>query len=459
MFASFRSKTLTILLILLLAVCSFVCAADFTNSSVSIGNYIPMGNSRADSAGAYIVVTKTVLALNANGSSNFHYISTSVGDTSLRYEENAGKNETKAYSREMVAAVITCHKDSTLAMTLTMSQAYGTAGFTMKNNSTYNLPYIMVIVKVSGFGSDHDTYNTTPAHWMDETAPCTYTVVAVLDSRDPARQMATDLTLEEGECFHIVMVPFSNSNTVYWEGANLIFTNSTTTLTATYTARYDNLFTYSYKNSSGTTVTGFATDAMEKDVKILRSATVYETMTFSATPENTSLSLSDMLENSSSTLNRAAVVNMAYAKFTEDANATMPSRTIHISLHPYGSLDQYYFMRSGATTIQANKNFVSYLKVNNITSYSSGGVTLKYYQDGNLTTQTVTNGTTYDTQILGSSIEFELDTVVESISGSSKYKKKNTASLTFDVFPYIESLPSVIGGDYSMIIVSEFTID
>lgn len=451
MFGFVKSKTSIIILILLFVACAFAWGA----IEVGIGNYIPISStSKRNSAGVFIVARTEDLngELDADGNSSLHYIRTYVGDTTLRFDASSGKDDVKTYNDKMISSIITCHDNSSITLTLNMDSArHGNAGYNCKKNgvSGYYLPYLLVVVKVSNFSPSHDSFSTDFTEWLyDPNSTCKYTVLAVLDSRDVSTHVASNLTIENGECLHIVMVPFAYSNDTYFDGANVY------TGTAEYRARYEASFSYSYENSSGNTITGTSKDGMDTIANITQVINEFDSLSFGCTTTVATLSLSQMIENASATVNPATTMAMSYAKYT--TGTTIDTRTLHISIYPYNNLDEYYFFRSGTANVLTNRYFPANLKVSNISPAS--GVTFEYKENGVSHTKNVSNGETFDTAQYGPEFSFRLTTTTETISSGS-FKRKTSADLSFDVFPYIETIPNVLGGDYTMIIVAEFSID
>lgn len=449
MFGFVRNKTSIIILIILLVACSFVWGA----IEVGTGNYIPKTNStKTNSAGVFIVARTQDPdgELDADGDSSLHYIRTYAGDTTLRFDASSGKEDVKTYNEKMISSIITCHENSSITLSISMDTTKrGHADYVCMENNNYYFPYLLVIVKVSNFSPSHDTFSTVFDYWLyDPNSSCKYTVLAVLDSRDASTQTASNLTIENGECLHIVMVPFAHSNDTYFEGAKIY------TGTSEYRARYECSFSYSYVNPSENTITGSSTDGMDAIANVTKTINEYDSLSFGCTTTVATLSLSQMIENAASNVNPATTMAMSYAKFTSDE--TINTRTLHISLYPYNNLDEYYFFRSGTAAVLTNRYFPSNLKVSNISPAS--GVIFEYKENGQKRTMSVTNGATFDTAQYGTELSFKLTTTTVSIS-NPPFTKKTSADLSFDVFPYIETIPNVLGGDYTMIIVAEFSID
>ncbi len=423
------------------------------------GNYIPktLSENQGSSAhGAVIMVTYNETGiLNNDGSSPLHYIRTFVGDTGLRFDANASANDSKRYNQSMIAAVITCFNDSTLEMSITTdSITHGYYGYTNTYYNQYHIPCLCVIVRVSGFSNNHNDASTNFEDWLEDTnSSCTYTVAAILDSNDSGNRSAYGLSLNSGECFHVVMVPFSHSNTTYWEGANPYASGSGNS-DGRYAARYTPIdFSYTYENSSGNTTSGTATDSFSLFGTITSPPSTYRELSLSTSSLSSYLSLSQMLENSVSSVNLATNISMSYAKYT--TGNSISTDTLHVSLHPYNDMSEYYFLRSGTSTATANRYFTSYIKLTNISSSNGTSPIFEYIEDS--TTKTA-EGTSFDSKDYGSEIGFKITTTTSSLSGT--YKKKTSASLSFDVYPYIPSIPaSIMGGDYSMNIVVAFSIE
>ena len=452
MFASFRSKTFTILLMVLLVACYAVIGKGIP---IGTGNYIPdsLNSTQVSSAyGAFIVLrtTDTTGALNADGNSPIHYIQTFVGDRSLHYDGASGSSDQSSYNTRMISSIITCFAGCEIELNLSMIQMQNRNdtdwGYICLTDVNYNLPYILVVVRVSNFSSSHDSTSTDYNNWLsDPNSSLNYEVVAILDSRDPSTRTASNLYLKDGECFHIVMVPFSLSNTVYLEGANL------NTVESEYRSRYQINFTYRRKLANGNYTSGSSVDYTNDVAWIRATVHEYETLSFGFEPTSSTLSITELLENKTDMANLATTMTMSYAKMTTNSSFGTVSH-LSVKLYPYRT-DDYYFLYSGTSTPTRNRTFPAYLKVTNIQS-SHSDVTLKY---GNDNTISVSSGDVIDSQQYGTTLEFLVDSE-ERTFPTDTYKAELDADLSFDIYPYIESTNTSLAGDYTLTVVAEFSI-
>lgn len=442
MFGYIRRKTSTVILVLLLVACAFAWGDNLIpktagSTSSAVGRFLVMRFSDAHGE------------LNADGNSNLHYIRTFLGDTNLHYDAASGSLDQTTYNRSMISAIITCFDNCELELTLTMKSAIsstGNMGYICKNHSTYYMPYILVVVRVSNFGESHNDLSANVDDWLpDSNSGCTYRVVAVLDSRDISTQVASNLYLSEGECFHIVMVPFSLSNTAYLEGANIY------TETDDYMARFETNFNYRRRNSSGNYTTGSSSDGMNAILSITNSVREYTALSFGFEPTSSTMTISELLENGTSMANLSSTMTMSYARLTTASSFGTVSH-LSVKLYPYGT-DDYYFLYSGTSSPTRNRSFPGYLKITNIHSNRSN-VTLRY---GNNNTKPISSNEIIDSQTYGSTLEFIVDTEEHNYQ-SGTYKAELDADLSFDMYPYIESINSALAGDYTMLVVAEFSV-
>lgn len=441
MFGFVRNKTSIIILILLLVSCVSAWA-----------NYIPQSASSTNNAAGTFLVMRTSDAhgeLNADGNSHLHYIRTYVGDTSLHYDPSSGSSDQTTYNSSMISAIFTCFDNSEIELSLTMVTAVGSSGnkgYISTNHPTYFMPYILVVVRVSNFGANHNSYSDNKNDWLPESnSDCTYKVVAILDSRSPSTQTASNLYLGPGECFHVVMVPFSLANTAYLEGVNIY------PGTDEYYARFSADFTYRIRTSSGNYNSGSASDAMNAIASITEQVSEYTALSFGFEPATSDMTVAELTQNSTSMERMSSTMTMSYERLT---TATSFGTVSHLSvkLYPYGT-DEYYFLYSGTSTPARNRSFPAYLKIADIQS-SRSGVTLRY---GNSSTKDISPGEIIDSKTYGSALEFIVETEERNYQ-SGKYKAELDADLSFDMYPYIESTNSALAGDYSMLIVAEFSL-
>ncbi|GEM_PF-2961573 len=453
MFGFVRNKTSIIILILLLVACAFV-----------FGNTIPKEpSSSSEVVGRFLVarMSDSYGELDAEGSSHLHFIQTFVGDTGLHFDASSGSNDQRSYNEAMISAVITCYDRSELEISLSMLTSYGASqnnsnkGYICVKDNKYYMPYILVIVRVSNFDSNHDSTSADLTKWLpglnSENLSCTYSVVAVLDSRDVSTQSATNLYLNEGECFHIVMVPFSLSNTAYLEGSNMY--NGT----STYHARFQIDFKYRRKDNF---TSGTSTDFMNAVLDIKRKVSEYTALSFGFDPASSTMNISELLANNFSTTHKASSLNMSYSKFTSADGFSQEEiqKKLSVKIYPYNTED-YYFLYSGTSVPQKNRSFPAFLKITNIQTSANSGITLKY--KGNQTriiSDSITVITT-DNSNEGPVLEFLVATTLrDPIPASQFYRKELYATLSFDLFPYIETTNTSLAGDYTMTLVAEFSI-
>ena len=448
MFVSVKKKAA----IIILFVAFVACYSAFCGTLPSaIGNYIPNSSSVTTASaahGAFILPRQSFSdgELNADGNSHLHYVRTYVGDRSLRYDAGSGPSDIKTYNEYMLSAIITCFNSISLTMDYGIIEKNGGFGYSYNN---YDIPCLCIIIKVSGFSSNHDATVSTIENWLGDSN-CTYEVVSILDSRDPSTRVASGLTIDNGECFHILTIPFAHSNETYFEGANPY------SGTATYTIRYEPVnFSYKYLDSSQNTVTGQGTDQFNVVAQITTAIVSYSTLSLGSSPSIVTFSMSEMLENANTNTTVAATMSMAYEELTTStASNYLKTKTLHVDLHPYNNMEEYYFLRSGTSSITANRYFAGNIKLANVTIAEGTNAKFVY---GNTTIDHV-NGASYDTKKYGTHIGFRITTTTPtSISGT--FKQRTSADFSFEVFPYIESVPQVVGGDYSLIVVAEFSID
>ncbi len=422
-------------IVFFLFACSCINAVDFTT-----GNYIPSRGGSSASSGAIIVVnTDSTGYMQPDGNSPLHYVTSYVGDTTLVYSSSSSSSSTKTYNVDMISSIITCNEVGSLTMTLTITKPYQCT----YSSTNYNIHYICFIVKVSEFDDSHDSYNTDYSDWYGDST-CTYETVAILDTRDSSYMSAT-VSLDSHECLHVVMVPFSYSNTMYFSGSNVY------PGTATYTTRYTTSFSYGYTNSNGGTTSGTSSDGMNTTGTVTSTPTNYTVLSLGFTPPSITLSKSQLLANSEATTNLGSSIDMEYYVYSSDSS--IENDTLYVTIKPYEnySSTNYYFVMSETGSLTSTKYFEADLKITNASSnYSSvylsnnGGTTA-------LSTTDVIDTATYK------SPKFVVTTQKSSVSGST-YTTKISGDISFDMYPYISEAPAVTTGSYVLTVVVEFSM-
>ncbi len=422
-------------IVFLLFVCSCIHGIDFTT-----GNYIPSGGGTSASAGAIIVVnTDSTGYLQPDGNSPLHYATTYVGDTSLVYSSSSSSTSSKTYNVDMISSVITGNEVGSITMTLEITKPYRyTYGST-----DYEIHYLCYIVRVSGFDDSHDSYSTDYSDWYGDSS-CTYETVAILDTRDSSYMTAT-VTVGSHECLHVVMVPFSYSNTMFFSGSNVY------PGTATYTTRYEISFSYSYKNSSDGTTSGTSTDGMNTTGTVTSKPSSYTVLSLGFTPPNITLSKSQLLANYEATTNLGSTIDMEYKVYSSDSS--IENDTLYVTVKPYSnySSENYYFVMSGTTSITSSKYFEANLKLTNISSDTSS-----VYLSNNGGTTALSTSDVIDTETYKSP-QF-IVTTQKSSTSDSKYPTMISGDISFDLYPYISEAPTVSAGSYALTVVVEFSM-
>ena len=433
---------------------------------LSAANAIPKGES--GSAGYFIVVSAaTDYSGDADGSSQFHFIRTYVGDTFLRYNANSSASDVNSYNQTMISSIITCKDDSAVSLELEMSDyRYGTYGYTLNTgvmtgnsdntygqeyqHSEYCFHYLLVAVKVSGFDNNHNNSSDQISDWLGDSG-CTYTVVSILDSRDNVHRSQV-LELVPGECLHLVVVPFSYMNTTYFEGSNI------STGTHLYSAFYVAFFQYRYKDNNDNVVYGTSSDRISSNFKITKNIEEYTELSFGWAPISANLSISELVSNKDTNSAKATTVGMSYAKMTNEAGAYANEGTwgsLSLKLYPYNNTEEYYFINSNTSQATTNRYFTGHLRVENI---SSSNPNVKVKADG--VEYALISDSSIDTSDYSSpGLEFIVTKKRKTdFSSYPSFVDGVEADLSFELYPYIDTVPTVVAGDYTMYIVGEFSI-
>lgn len=448
MFGFVRNKTSIFILVFLMLPVSLLGALTF-------GNYIPLDpNVEAQSAGSIIVTSLTQGNYNLTpGESKMHYLDTFVGDRSLRYSASAGVADTKLYNAEMITAVITRNAIAK-SLECTFSILHNGYVFSASSNNQAidmglgTVPYLCILVKVKGTGQ---TTSTTPANWYNGTY---YEVIGIIDSEN---KHDVTFTLDDpGDCVHVIQVPFSNLNTTFLSGA----TASNTSGEDYYYTRYHMEFNYSYTYNNKT-VSGSSDDNMTMKALIHgNTEETYSSSTIGFIPAVSSLSISELLENNSGTpINAATTLSMVYSKLYSSAHTQ--SSTLYVKLTPYpDSLDNYYFIRKGDSSLVSNRYFLGYLKLGNFTSEYSDSIILT--ADGStsqLASSSYVDSRDYTSPILKFTVTTKNPNTTSATEDNVNYSKRlQNTNLSFDIFPYILTTPSVMSGGYSMYIRAELSV-
>lgn len=450
-------KALLIATILMLFTCLSVWADHSLYYSYTTGNNWWSQQTKTVEVG-WVLLTKNGAAgeafdLSANGESPMHYIDATVGATNVKYTSGAASNPTNAYAYDenMIVGIITFNGNADkMTGTVTISGGYifSTAG--RGNSATWegvdqgigNIPYLCVLIKVSGTG---ETTSTTISDWYVGSS---YEVVGIIDSRD-ANLTSAEFTLDEaGQCLHIIQVPFSNSNTDYLTGVNL---SSTIGGAYYYTRFYPVPFTIYVGSKTYSDDTMFTTvGKVETDTE-----EVYST-SFGFSQNAITMSVADVIANSSSLSTKAATMQMNYSYLNTAGNDA--SKELRITLSPYPDLGDYYYLLSGADTLTAGKYFKGYLAFTNFDS-SYSDVTLENNQS-TLTSSSIVTTEQYinPTFLVTTDHPTALSTAADANKTYVNYLQNG--DLSFDVYPYLTGNPSVSeAGDYSMTIKAELTVN
>lgn len=422
----------------------FTCMSVWADVDIKVNNRYVVGK--------VLVSRTTANDLSAKGSSPMHYLDVSIGATNVKYNASAGSNPTNAYeySADQITAIITFNgnaKSMTGSVTISGGYIFSAAdpsGDTWNgvDQGIGNIPYLCVLIKVSGTGQ---TTSGTISKWYSGTS---YEVVGIIDSRD-ANLTSAEFTLDEaGQCIHILQVPFSKSNTDYFSGAEVSSTAGETYYYTRYTAmpfsiKYGNK--YYTANSVMTTLGKVENDTQE----------VYST-SFGFSQNAITMSVADVIANSSSLSTKAATMQMTYSYLNTAGNDT--SKELRITLSPYPDLGDYYYLLSGADTLTAGKYFKGYLAFTNFDS-SYSDVTLENNQSTLTSSSVVTTEQYLNPTFL---VTTDHPTALSTASAANKtyVNYLQNGDLSFDVYPYLNGSPSVSeAGDYSMTIKAELTVN
>lgn len=413
-------KFLTV--IILLGVCLFAFCSDF-----SLGNFIPKRSSATSSAGSVIIVdVNGYYDLTPDGNSKMHFVQGVVGGTGLSFSSGSSATDTAHYNESMLVAIVTTNKTGKIS---------GTIGFEYDgyNKSSYSIPYLCILVKVSGFDERHNSYSTVYSDWYGDSSN-TYTVVAAAMSNSG---QTLNYTIEKGECIHVVHVPFSYQNTVFWGDANPYSSSRNYSITsASYTYRHSCTFSYDANGTTGTDTDGFQN--IGKVTSSIRSET---RMSVGFTPDEVSITVDQLLENNVAKTNKVSTFNVNYIK---EKTSTSETSSLYVTLYPY--YDNYCFVN------EKGRYFLNGFKLSGFSATASA-----VQVDAN----------NHDATIQALSSTSEIDTgdykniciKITTQSSKSGFYYNETGILSFDVYPYIKRQPSVEAGDYSSIIVAEFSAE
>lgn len=413
-------KTLTV--IILLVVCLSVFSSDF-----NLGNYIPKRSSATDSAGSVIIVdVNGYYDLTPDGNSKLHFVQGVVGGTNLSFSSGSSVTDVNHYNESMLVAIVTSNKNGKVS---------GTIGFELSgyNKNSYSIPYLCILVKVSGFSERHNSYSTAYSDWYGDSTN-TYTVVAAAMSNS-GRTMS--YTIENGECLHIVHVPFSYQNTVFWEDANPYSSSRYYSITSySYTYRHGCTFSYEANGTTGTDTDGF--QSIGRVTSSIRSET---RMSVGFTPDEASITVDQLLENNVSKTNKVSTFNINYVK---EKTSTSETSSLYVTLYPY--FENYCF------TNGKGRFFLNGFKI------SGFNATAEAVQVDVNNHNSVIQSLSYNSEIDTGDYK-NICIKITTKSSRSGFYYNETGTLSFDVYPYIKRQPSVEAGDYSSIIVAEFSAE
>ena len=431
-----KAKRICLFPILIMAICTSLCALDFSS-----GNFIPMNSPSAqDSAGAIIVTSLATSVgkadLSADGGSPMHYLLAIAGDTDVRYASSTTASDIKRYNRNMISAVITCNETGSIETTVNFMYAF--------KDGSYVVPYRAVFVKVSNFSASHNSYSTDISDWYGDSSN-RYEVVNVTDVFS-ASSTSAQISLGPHECIHVVLVPFAYLNETYFLDVQPGNGDYTTRFVFSGTCQY---------GQEGSREDGEVNDAMSVQGTVDQNLTKNRTtLDLGFDTSTKAMSVSELFSNHNGLQSKAATMNMAYNNVFQSKNSSAATENLYVTLSPYPLGSTGYRFSSDTTPDTLDMGF-------RITNFRSDSSSVYLVNDSNrvLSSSSIIDTADYTNP------KFKVVTkqTSRSQSGSSwsrTYTYVFDGSLSFDVYPYIAtSSPTLKAGQYSSSIVVEFTKD